>query len=104
MKTTREINFKAHYQVAGYRGIAFYLRGYAVTREPLMCFAEDEDGNEIEIASGDFEDVEDREHVVAVMVGDDRKHIVSVDDIEAIPEISFCRDCGQIGCHCNNYE
>ena len=101
MKT--EINFDAHYAVAGYRGIAFYLIGYASTSEQILCLGEDEDGQEVEIETGEFETVEDRENVIAVMVGDDRKHTVSIDDITIIPEDGFCRECGQVGCHCNVY-
>lgn len=105
MKTIEtKIDFSAHYQIDGWRGIAFYLRGYATKNEPVISYGLDENGDEIEIETGECDEVEDREHVIAVMVGDDRKHVVAIEDIHVIPEISFCRDCGQIGCHCNNYE
>lgn len=97
-KQTTEINFDGRFSIAGWRGIAFYLIGYAHTMEPVMCYDTDEDGNEIEIESGEFEKVEDLENVIAVMVGDDRKHTVSVDDLTEIDEESYCPSCGQIGC------
>ena len=97
------INFDAHYQIDGWRGIAFYLMGYAQRQEPIMCYSLDDDGQEIEIESGEFEAVDDVDNVIAVMVGDNRQHTVSVDDIHEIDEEAFCRECGQIGCRCSVY-
>lgn len=98
MSAVKEINFEGRFKVDGYRGIAFYLLGYSHKMEPVMCYDTDEHGEEIEVESGEFEKVEDRDHVIAVMVGDDRKHTVSVDDIEEIGELDYCASCGQIGC------
>lgn len=36
--------------------------------------------------------------VLAVMVGDDRVHIVDPDDLTVIGEDDYCSCCGQIGC------
>jgi hypothetical protein len=36
--------------------------------------------------------------VIAVMVGDDRKHVYDPDDFEPINEEDYCSGCGQIGC------
>lgn len=96
------INFDAHYQI-GSSKISWYLLGYSVKYEPVMCYCEDEDGEEYECESEEFEEVADTQNVIAVMVGDDRRHRVDVDDLVLIPEDSFCRDCGQIGCQCNVY-
>ena len=98
------IDFDAHYKVSGYSGIAFYLLGWKAVYEPIMCYALDDDGKEIEIESGESELVPDTSTVVAVMVGDDRRHAVDVTDLQVISESGFCRSCGQIGCHCNVYE
>lgn len=97
------INFDTHYKVKGYSGIAFFLLGWAANQEPVLCYGEDEDGNEIEMESGEYELVADHANVVAVMVGDDRRHIVSIYDLTPLSEDGFCRDCGQIGCGCNVY-
>lgn len=98
-----KIDFDAHYQVKGYKGIAFYLMGWLAENKPLMCYALNDEGDEVEIESGDFELEADYNFVVAVMVGDDRKHKVSIDDLEILPEDKFCRSCGQVGCGCNVY-
>ena len=47
--------------------------------------------------------VPDFTRVRAVMVGDDREHIVDVSDLTVIPEDGYCRDCGQTGCTSNIY-
>lgn len=36
--------------------------------------------------------------VKVVMVGDDHRHHVDVDDLEKIGEGDYCSSCGQIGC------
>jgi hypothetical protein len=74
--------FDARYSVQGYSGVAFYLLGYQeVTKW-------DHDGD-AEYDTG---------FVRAVMVGDDREHIVDVDDLIALGEDAYCHTCGQIGC------
>lgn len=79
------IDFDARYTVAGYRGVAFYLLGYRQIETEETEW------------SGQVE--EDRDFVVAVMVGDDAKHIVDVEDLTVISEDDYCHECGQIGCH-----
>lgn len=79
-------DYPGHYTVDGWpNGIAFYVYGYPVTY--------DEDG---------LESV-DTSMVLAVMVGDDREHLIDPDDLTLIPEDGFCRDCGQVGCGHNTY-
>jgi hypothetical protein len=46
----------------------------------------------------DVEEYEDTDRAVVVMVGDDHKHIVDTDELEPIPEESYCHVCGQMGC------
>jgi hypothetical protein len=78
------LDFNAHYTVDGYRGIAFYLRGYV-----------EAPGDDYEW-SGIME--YDHDFVVAVMVGDDREHIVDVTALTLLSEDDYCPECGQIGC------
>jgi hypothetical protein len=79
-----DIDFDARYTVDGWRGIAFYLTGYV--QEP------DEDTWWSGVTN------EDRSRVVAVMVGDDREHIVDVDDLTKLEDGAWCVECGQVGC------
>lgn len=98
------IDFDAHYTVSGWgRGIAWYLLGWAVRFEPVMCYTTDDDGNEIEVESGEFDPVPDTDTVVAVMVGDNRRFEIAREDLNILPEDGFCRSCGQVGCGCNVY-
>ena len=90
-----EINFDEHYAVEGYRGIAFYLLGFATETVEVQITDEFEDGP---VYFYDHETVEDRSMVRAVMVGDNREHIVDVDDLTMIADEDYCPECGQIGC------
>ena len=89
-----EIDFEANYSVKGFRGIAFYLLGYELETTAGNCYI-DEEGYEVE---EEPETVENRDNVRAVMVGDDKIHIVAVEDLTKIEEDAFCHTCGQIGC------
>jgi hypothetical protein len=99
------IDFDAHYRLYLKVGIAWVLLGWEKKFEPITFLANDDEGNEYEEESGEFDEVADHEHIVAVMVGDDRREVFDVEDVKAarIPENAFCRDCGQIGCFCNVY-
>lgn len=66
---TPDVDFDAAYRVAGYGAVAWRVVGY-----------------------------ESSEDVYAIMVGDDTRHLVSVDDLEQIGEMDYCAECGQIGC------
>jgi len=79
-----ELDMEARYKVEGYGGIAFYLRGYCMIRD------EDWEWSGIEF--------EDKTKVEAVMVGDDRVHVVDVDDLTVLKDDEYCPECGQIGC------
>lgn len=78
------IDTTARYSVKGYGGIAFYLIGYEKIRD------EDYEWTGIEY--------DNPERVQAVMVGDDRVHIIDVEDLTVIGEDEYCPECGQIGC------
>ena len=47
------------------------------------------------------EEIENRDFVIAVMVGDDREHVIDVSDLTEISDAGYCRDCGQTGCTSN---
>lgn len=104
----RGLDMSAHYSVAGYEGIAFYLIGY-VERLPECEGHPTDDDPELypHAAIGDTawcdgscqtETVEDHEWVRAVMVGDDRVFEIEVSDLTVIDEDDYCAECGQIGC------
>lgn len=81
--------FPGHYKVKGYRGIAFYVYGYAKEWIADECPDDSEEGGEY---------VDNTERVLVIMVGDDHKIQVDVDDLEPLPEGEFCSECGQLGC------
>lgn len=83
--TKTKIDFDARYSVYGYKGIAFYLKGY----ETFNCYDMDTEEEEERVNT---------DNVIAVMVGDDRKHVVSVDDLTLLKDDEYCSSCGQIGC------
>lgn len=96
-----KLDFSAHYTVDGMAGVAWYLLGYAT--EVVETCEEDIGGDGETIYYYDTEEVSDLCNVRAVMVGDDRVHIVGVDELTIIPEDGFCRECGQTGCGHNVY-
>ena len=77
------------YKCYGNNGIAYYYCG----RETKPDMDTEWTGYEIETGNA-----------LMIMVGDDKRHAIDPEDIELIPANSFCRTCGQIGCHCNVYE
>lgn len=100
-----------------------YIHGYPQKWEPQQCYAHVDENGElccgnrdskgrfcrevlIDDPDGEGEWVDDIEsgQVLVVMVGDDKKYTVDIDDLTKIGELEFCRDCGQIGCGCNVYE
>lgn len=101
--TENDFDFDARYQEARRPGVAFVVLGWAQQWSPTTYLAVGSDGEEYEAdcEDGDGEWVDDFEHVVAVMVGDDHRWTFELDDLEAIPSDSYCHDCGQIGCGWN---
>jgi hypothetical protein len=103
-----EINiddFDARYAVATYPGVAFYLVGYVQTREECQGHPAEDCGDEhaalgeVLYCDGSCEEPhDDTSQVRAIMVGDDREHIVDVEDLKLIGEGDYCPGCGQIGC------
>lgn len=96
--TETMIDFNATYKVAGYGGVAFYLKRFAQTPEETTYLDTDpETGEEVEVFGG-YEMTDDTGFVIAVMVGDDTEHTIDVDDLTKIDEDDYCHECGQIGC------
>lgn len=89
------VDFTARYSVAGYRGVAFYLKGYSKKYERSQYW-DDHVGGFVD--SDEFDEVDDESQVIAVMVGDDREHIVDVEDLTVLGELDYCAECGQVGC------
>lgn len=81
---TTDINFDARYAIDGWKGIAFYLLGY------------DDGQRDWDPKLNEY--VPNTDWVRAVMVGDDREHVVSVDDLTPLDDLGYCAECGQIGC------
>lgn len=71
------------YTVRGYRGIAFYVLGWETEPD------EDTEWSGYEVRTG---------QVLAVMIGDDRRHAVDPDDLTPLDRRAYCGECGQIGC------
>ena len=78
-----EQRFSGAFSVKGYRGIAWYVLGWETEPD------EDTEWSGYENRTG---------RVVAVMVGDDRKHTFDEDEITALERKEYCGVCGQIGC------
>lgn len=77
-----------YYKVRQFPGIAFCVLGWETEPD------EDTEWSGYDVRTG---------RVLAVMVGDDHRHVVEPDDLEPLANDAFCRDCGQIGCGCNMY-
>ncbi len=97
------IDLDGNYRVKSWKlAVAVYVAGYPQVWEPDTYLCTDDDGNEWEQEDecGEGEWVDDTEcgDVLVVMVGDDRKHRVSVDDLELLGDLDYCAECGQIGC------
>jgi hypothetical protein len=100
MTTGTEIDFDGRYVVEGYSGIAFRLRGYVLewTEERWEYDGEGDPEDDDSYDYYEPEQVENRQMVEAVMVGDDHVHKVDVEDLTQIDEDAYCHECGQIGC------
>lgn len=100
MTTTTELDLSARYSVEGYGGIAFYALGYATewTEEEWIYCGEGDEDDEANYLYNEPEEIEDRSRARMVMVGDDRVHLIDVEDLTVIGEDDYCHECGQIGC------
>lgn len=103
--TTATLDLAAAHSVKGYPGVAFRLLGFAteevVEADVLVCEDDECDHTLSEmcwVEGGDVDTVVDLDRVVAVMIGDDRDHVVEVADLTKIDRDDYCGSCGQIGC------
>lgn len=71
------------YSVKGYSGIAFRVYGWETEPD------EDTHWSGCENRTG---------RVIAVMIGDDRRHSVDPDDLTPLDDLAYCLECGQVGC------
>jgi hypothetical protein len=97
------VNFDGRFTVGGYRGVAFYLLGWAQrwTAETWELACDDEDCAHSEEwcwAYSEPEQADRTDMVIAVMVGDDRQHTIDVADLAEIDLDAYCTGCGQTGC------
>ena len=89
------------FAVRGWAGVAFQVVGHPVAdpQEPVMVCTLDELHDECDyVLVTDEEPGEDWSRVIVVMVGDDREHVVQVEDLEPLGDGAWCGECGQIGC------
>ena len=90
-----ELDFNAKYQVKGMEGIAFRLTGYKTVS--VMSYGTDEvEGFPVEYEQ--WEEEEDKDTVIGIMVGDNKKHEIDVEDLILINDDDYCSSCGQVGC------
>ena len=96
---TKELDMNATYRVKGWPAVAFSIYGYPQIWDAYTALCVDEDGNEYEEDTDDGEWIDDTSgDVLVVMIGDDAKHRVSIDDLIPLDELDYCTECGQIGC------
>ena len=80
---TYSFDTDGRFRIDGWEGISFWI-----VREQTEPDA-DTEWTGMEVPTG---------MLVAVMVGDDREHIVDPSDVTELAEGESCRECGQIGC------
>lgn len=81
------------YSVDGYRGIAWYVRGWEIEERESDYFDPETD----EYVCTDL--IEERTgRIVATMVGDNRRFAFDPDEIHPLKRTAYCGTCGQIGC------
>lgn len=97
-------------RVRGFGGVACSFRGHPVYfTEPTAEPCETCRGDDLETVCHDCdatgvaywnepEELEDDTRAIVVMVGDDSKHTVPIEDCEPIEREDYCGECGQIGC------
>lgn len=86
--TTTKINLTDSGQRYAWAGNAVRFAGY-----PQVWTNECIEGEE-----GEWTDDTDSGMVYVIMIGDDHKHLVDLDDLTVIDDDEYCACCGQIGC------
>lgn len=103
-----DLDFDARYAAEdSYGRIAFYLKDFKKEYPPeedlweLVCEntnPDHEHGEECWVYDEEPELIVNKNFVIAVMVGDDREHIIDVDELTKLDDDDYCSVCGQIGC------
>lgn len=101
-----DLDLEARYQIAGFRGIAWRLIGYAQEFhqfEPEHICEEDDSTcpGEDECKAWFYDEgewIDDKSRVRACMVGDNKPFIFDVEDLQKLDDLDYCTSCGQIGC------
>jgi len=105
-----KLDLDARYEVAGWKGVAQVAVGFPKVWEPYLALVECEDEdcdchvNEDKLHeedTGEGEWIEQDEtcgRVVVVMVGDDTRREVDIEDLKKIGDLDYCASCGQVGC------
>lgn len=100
----------ARYKVEGWDGIAFRVAGFPKRWEPYTALVECQDADCAchedpdrlhEEDTGEGEEVDQDEtcgRVIVVMIGDDKRHEVDVEDLTKLKGSEYCHSCGQMGC------
>lgn len=95
------LDFSARYRVADWPAVAVWLKRHPVVQpecEGHPAGPYDPMGETFYCDGSCESPVEDTDWVVVVMVGDDREHVVEVDELTKIDEDDYCSGYGQIGC------
>ena len=81
-------DYPDRYTVRGWRGVAFYVAGYQVEAD------DDTEWSGYYNRTG---------MLLAVMVGDDKYHVVDPADLTPLSDGEYCPECGQVGCTAGCY-
>jgi hypothetical protein len=96
-----------HYKRDGYEGIAWRVVGQPMIQSECqghpdntgMAPDDQFESGQTYYCDGSCEEPQpDETRVIAVMVGDDRRHTFDADELVPISDNEFCSECGQIGC------
>lgn len=85
--------------IDGRGGVAWRIRRFASTQVPIESYGwDDEEQCEYTFDSDELEEIEDRDRVIAVMVGDDHEFTFDIEEARLLAETDYCHQCGSIGC------
>lgn len=90
---TQTINpFAGAFTVDGVVGVAW--RAIKYKQVPVI----DPEQIDYDDAPDFIEEIDDKDWIIAVMVGDNRRHEIEVSEITMIEDDDYCSQCGQVGC------
>lgn len=96
----KTLDFSLRYSVDSYPGVAFRILRYAEYPDHSVDWICDDSGHwhDESCYVEEFFTSIDYNAVIAVMVGDDYKHLIDVTELSPIEDEDYCSSCGQIGC------